>query len=190
MLCQVVQICSSDIDFIQSVQPKLLTNIGNSFLSWDPGTFYDIAVPPNPITVNYFRYGIPASAYIKDLSPPNLLYWNISIATGQIDFVFDKRVNCSKTNISQMILQSETFVGTLQDSYTLSAPSDSDKQLNTRVVCNSKQLNDAKIRLIIGLDDMMNLKNSPSLAKSLQSTNLRFLPNAVMLLLLSQLLLQ
>jgi hypothetical protein len=183
MLFQVVQLCDSDIDFIQSVQPKLLAHIGNSFLSWELGAFYDIASPPNPIAVKYFRYGKPASSYIPDLSPPTLLHWNISIATSQIDFVFNKRVNCSKTNISQMVLQSTAFVGTLRDSYTLSAPSISDSQLNTRVVCNAQQLNDARIRVVIGLDDMLNLKNFPFLAKSLQSTNLRFLDNAVMLLL-------
>ena len=58
-----------------------------------------------------------------------------------------------------MVLQSTAFVGTLRDSYTLSAPSSSDKQLNTRVVCNTQQLNDAKVRLVIGLDDKLNLKN-------------------------------
>ena len=180
MICQVVQLCDSDIDFIQSVQAKLLANLGNSFLSWELGAFFDIASPPNPIAVNYFRYGIPASAYIQDLSLPTLVHWNISIAAAQIDFVFNKRVNCSKTNISQMVLQSTAFVGTLRDSYTLSAPSSSDKQLNTRVVCNTQQLNDAKVRLVIGLDDMLNLKNFPFLAKSLQSTYLRFLDKAVL----------
>lgn len=177
----VVRLGQTDIDFIQSVQPDLLSSASNSYLSYLAGAFCDIARPPNQIIVNYFRYGIPVSLFTKDSAAPHLLYWNFSIPDARINFFFNKRVNCSKTKIGKIIVQARKFEGTLTDEiYTLSATK-SGEQLSTRVSCNSSQFNDAHVLVLLGLNDLLNFKTSPTLVKGPDSTFLRFLDDAVLI---------
>lgn len=177
----IIQLCPSDIDFIQYVAPRLLYSKENSFLSFLPGAFYDIANPPNQILVNYFRYGVPVSSFVSDLTPPKLLFWNFSYPAAELRLKFDKRVNCSTTNVTRFVLQSRSFMGTLQEYFHLSVSTNPAlrKKLNSRVICDANEINIAHLTISLGLDDILQLKNFSYLAKSIESTFLRMLEGAV-----------
>lgn len=151
---------TSDVDKMMAYAPHLALSRSNSYLAFLVGSVKDIAWSPNKIAAQVFRYGIQASTYIADTTAPYLLSFNLSMQDSYIDFYFDEVINCTKTDVTNIVLQYAEFIGTSSQKLSLTSASYPYCSVNY----------DRHVRVIIGLSDLNTLKSYSLLVKSLNTS--------------------
>ena len=163
----VIKISKFDIDTIVLLTPNLLTSAENTNIAMAVGTVYDLATPPNAVPVTLFRFAVPVQTFTVDAVQPKLLWYNISMETGDIVMYFDERLVCATIRPDRVILQSDAFVGKKSTFFQLSNA--------TTVSCNYGPIYDPFVYVTLDPDDLIAIKAVPGFAKTQRFTFLRIL---------------
>lgn len=167
----IIKLSESDVNAIMALAPSLLLTAATTHISMAAGAVNDFASPPNSAPIILFRYGVPVRTFVPDSSPPQLLWYNVSMQTGDLVMYFNELVKCSHVNPHQIVFQVEKFTGKQQLLYRLSERSSVD--------CGYGPALDNHVYVTIDPLDMIALKTFPVLAKTSGATFLRLLSSAV-----------
>ena len=155
----VIQLNDTDLNYIKSVT-DLATILEDTFISIESSAVADM----NGNLVEEILYLIPlqATRYIPDSLSPFLVSFSIDLNSGELFLEFDETVNVSTLNVEEITLQSDP----------LSEPFD---QLafspgNTTFDTFSVSLNQPEIIVVIGFDDLNEIKRLTQIATSFNDT--------------------
>ena len=166
-----IALSSEDINNIMNLSPNLLVSSETTYLFFKTKSILDIAHPPNYAPEVLPRYAIPVNDFTQDTTPPLLLWYNMSIETGDLVLFFDELIYCSATKASQFVFQHSAYTGTATSfRYQLSSKS--------YVDCSGPKFNNY-LYLHIDVSDALAIKAIPSLAKYKEYTYLRLLKGAI-----------
>ncbi len=101
-----------DMNAIKVQSPNLCTTSSNCRLSVKANAITDISHNSNRFSGVLFIYGTQPSTYVADTTPPQLQQWNFSAETGELWLNFDEVVDCESADLSALIMQYATFLGT------------------------------------------------------------------------------
>lgn len=162
-----IQLSQFDIDTIVLLSPNLLTTADNTNIAMAPGTASDLATPANPVPETLFRYGVPVQTFVPDTVKPQLLWYNISMQTGDIVLYFTERVVCATIKPQNIILQSDAFVGRKSTVFRLGNA--------TAVNCQYGPVYDQSVYVTFDPEELIALKAIPDFTKTRNTTFLRIL---------------
>ena len=177
----VIELSQSDIDMVMQTTPELILppaavpgamTPSSLHIAMAKGAVYDLATPANPAEPVLFRYGLPMRYYTPDTSPPELLWFNFSIQSGEVVMFYNEMIHCSAVRPSRMVIQHQAFEGTGRLFH----------QLSNRSVPSCSPLYDETslyVHFTLDVDDIAIIKTIPELAKTVDRMFLRLLSGAV-----------
>ena len=140
-----VQMTAGDINAIK-VNEMLGTNLSNSFLSIQPGTFIDMFSNQNEVLV------IRASRFIPDTTSPSLVHFSFNAYAGVLSLTFNEVIDTSTFNASGLTLVNQPSQSLIRYNIISGTTSDSNG-LEIRVMLSDIDQNE--------LNAMANLATSP-----------------------------
>lgn len=167
----VIQLSELDVNAMMASSPKLLHGIDTTYIAMAARAVQDFATPPNAAPVTLFRYGVQVRSFVPDSTPPELLWYNISMETGDLVMYFTELIDCAQVDAHQIVFQVSQFTGKRELFHRLSEESSVD--------CSYGPSFDKYVYVTIDPLDIIALKTFPVLTKTSSATFLRLLPGAV-----------
>ena len=162
-----VNISHQDFNALLLLAPNLATSKSNTYITLQSYAYTDITYRKNPVSIILNQYAMQVTNYVADTNPPQLLYYDVSLQSAELDFYFNEVVNCSTFQVSFIHLQYRQFLGS--QPYQLTLTNDS------IVFCPT--LITSVIRVFIGKNDLFQIQFIPYVLKSYNQTYLT-LPGA------------
>jgi hypothetical protein len=107
-----VNISSNDFNSIMMLSPQLAMTASNTYLTLNRFAYRDISYNANPIVDILTQNAVQVSHFTPDLSPPTLLYYDVSEQDGYVNFYFNKIILCSSFRVTAITFQAQRFIGT------------------------------------------------------------------------------
>ena len=142
--------------------PNLCTQSSNCRLSVIANSITDISHNINRFGGVLFIYASQPSSYVADSTPPQLQQWNFSAETGELWLQLDEVVDCTTVDLSQIMVQYDSFLGT-SSQYVNLVSSSPTCSYSTGVL--SKEL-----YVLLDTSDYFAIKAKSSLLKGLDSS--------------------
>ncbi len=138
-----VDIAISDDDFRNL---KLLTNLGtsdtDSFLFVDSGSINDLA--GNPVQPRFSNNSLPVNSYVRDITPPNLIFSSLDLNLGVLVLSFNDIMLASSFRVNLLSIQGNSSIPTVSFSLTDAANVTTENGYNITIVLTDNDLNEIK----------------------------------------------
>jgi hypothetical protein len=157
-----ISISSQDLDRLALISPSLCTTSTNCYLLVQAGAITDDSPLKNSVVPITARLALSPSKFTKDNTFPTLLSFNINMEIGSASFTLDKIMNCTATQVTNIVFQYSVFAGTSPLVYRMT---------NSFIpVCG--QLSKT-VTISFGYDDIQILKSYNTLLKSVETSYVR-----------------
>ena len=126
----------------------LATDNTTTFLSIAPDAALDLAPVPNTLAGIGSTTALPVDMFIEDLTPPELVDFDIDLTAEQLLLVFNETVDRDSLNVTQITLHSSADLLTSSENYTLQASTVISLQNDIEILLslNPADLNFIKLR--------------------------------------------
>eukprot|EP00981_Chlorochromonas_danica_P010596 scaffold3290_cov165-Ochromonas_danica.AAC.39 len=160
-----------DVNAMMSLAPNLSTAAVNCYLACKIGAFYDLGHPANPNVEIAYRYGLQVKKFYNDTTPPQLVGYNISIPDQTLDLIFNEIVSCKTLDTQQILFQPTRFLGLYTDRQYI--------RLSNSSYCANTINYSLRLHVRISYGDILRIKSTVGVLKSMNTTYLRLLAGAV-----------
>ena len=161
-----IQLSSSDLNYIKSV-PFLATSTMNTYLRIENYTVADMN--SNLVVMIINGQAIPVGNFTEDDQNPVLVAFDLDMNTGMIHLTFNETVNTSSLVVEQITLQSDLFETEITTQFVFDSLSGT----------GSNSSDWPTITIIIGEDDLNEIKRLSDLAISAETTYLNLTQFAI-----------
>jgi len=157
-------ISGTDMNAINIQNRKLCVNGATCYLSIKANSIEDISTNANKCAGLLFKYAVPVSTYIRDVTPPRLISYEFSLETGELWMHFDEIIDCDLVDMTKFMWQYAQYLG-ISSQYFMLLTSVPDCTYYT-----GKLTKDIYVRL--HFYDFMGIKATTQLMKSRSTTYL------------------
>ena len=154
-----IQLNADDLNYIKSV-PGLATSETNTYISIENYTIFDMNA--NPVVSIRNGRALNVSSFTEDDRDPVLISFNLDLDTGMISLTFNESVNVSSLMVEEISLQNDMLVSIDTTLF----------YFRSEVGTKSNSPDWPEITIIIGTDDLNEIKRLSELAISPETTYL------------------